>query len=113
MNKPVQIGPVALFEKHATATASPVLIGPVQFGFWSFFDPMDQTFKHLLQPAWALFVFLKLLETMLPDHLMMREDPSTFEVMDLHEYFQDFTDLWECIAQLTCSAAGPSSSCSS
>ena len=26
------------------------------------------------------------------DRLMMREDPSTFEVMDLHEYFQDFTD---------------------
>ena len=29
---------------------------------------------------------------MSPDHLMMREDPSTFEVMDLHEYFQDFTN---------------------
>ena len=31
--QPVQIGPVALFEKHATATAGAVLIGPVQFGF--------------------------------------------------------------------------------
>ena len=30
--QPVQIGPVALFEKHATTTA-----GPVQSGFWSFF----------------------------------------------------------------------------
>ena len=46
----------------------------------------------LLQLAWALFVFWKLLDTMSPDHLMMRKDPSTFEVMDLHEYFQDFTD---------------------
>ena len=44
--QPVQIGLVALFEKHATATAGPVLIGLVQFGFWSFFGPMDWTFKH-------------------------------------------------------------------
>ena len=36
----------ALFEKYATATAGPVLIGLVQFGFWYFFGPMDQTFKH-------------------------------------------------------------------
>ena len=44
--QPVQIGPVALFEKHATATASLVLISLVQFSFQSFFSPMDQTFKH-------------------------------------------------------------------
>ena len=29
---------------------------------------------------------------MSPDRLIMREDPLTFEVMDLHEYFQDFTN---------------------
>ena len=29
---------------------------------------------------------------MSPDRLIMREDPSAFEVMDLHEYFQDFTN---------------------
>ena len=29
---------------------------------------------------------------MSPDHLMMREGTLTFEVMDLHEYFQDFTN---------------------
>ena len=29
---------------------------------------------------------------MSPDRLIMREDPSTFEVTDLHEYFQDFTN---------------------
>ena len=40
--KPVQIGPVALFEKHTTTTASPVLIGPVQFGC------MDRTYRHYL-----------------------------------------------------------------
>src|ERR1700721_1342671 len=34
------------FAKHATATSGPVLIGPVQFGFRSFFGCMDQTFKH-------------------------------------------------------------------
>ena len=44
--KLVQIGLVALFEKHATATAGPVLISPVQFGFWFFFSPMDWSFKH-------------------------------------------------------------------
>ena len=50
--KPVatsSIGLAALFEKHATATAGPVLISLVQFGFWSFFGPMDRTFKHYLQ----------------------------------------------------------------
>ena len=44
--QPVQVGLFALFEKHATATAGLVLIGPVQFGFRSFFGPMDRTFKH-------------------------------------------------------------------
>ena len=44
--QPVQIGPVALFEKNATTTASPVLITLVQFGLRSFFSPMDRTFKH-------------------------------------------------------------------
>ena len=29
-----------LFEKPATTTAGPVLIGPVQFSFWSFFGPI-------------------------------------------------------------------------
>ena len=33
---------------HATATAGPVLNGLVQFGFRSFFSPMDRTFKHYL-----------------------------------------------------------------
>ena len=44
--KPIQISPVVLFEKHATATAGPVLISPIQFGFRSFFGPMDWTLKH-------------------------------------------------------------------
>ena len=60
--QPVQIGLFALFEKHATATAGLVLIGPVQFSFRSFFGPMDQTFKHyptLMLPLqgrmWAMY----------------------------------------------------------
>ena len=44
--QPVQNSLVVLFEKHATATTGLVLIGLVQFGFRSFFSPMDQTYKH-------------------------------------------------------------------
>ena len=47
----VQIGPVALFEKHATTTAGLVLICPVQFSFRSFFSCMDQTCRHYFQPS--------------------------------------------------------------
>ena len=43
--KPVQIGPFVLFEKHATATTSPVLIGPVQLGFRS----RDGKALHMIQ----------------------------------------------------------------
>ena len=50
--KPVQIGLVVLFEKHATTTASLVLNGPVQSSFQSFFSCMDWTFQHYAQAAW-------------------------------------------------------------
>ena len=65
--QPVQIGPFALFEKHATATASLVLISLVQFGFWSFFGPMDWTFKY-----YSLIQHLFQLEGQM--HQSMREE---------------------------------------
>ena len=45
--KPVEIGLVALFEKHATATAS-----LVQFGFQSFSGCMDRTCRPKLEKHW-------------------------------------------------------------
>ena len=45
-----------MFEKHATTTAGLVLISLVQFGFRSFFGPMDQTFKHYFYPFFARYL---------------------------------------------------------
>jgi len=46
----------------------------------------------LVLPQLALgdFVFWKLLDTMCSDCLVLREDPSTFQVVDVYKYSQNF-----------------------
>jgi hypothetical protein len=44
----------------------------------------------LPQPAWGIFIFFKYLNTMCSDGLALREDTSTFGVLDLCKYCQDF-----------------------